>query len=143
MSTPTVSSKGDPFDGRYEGATAVLNGVRADVDSWLIAQAADDDTRARAALVVSELVSNAVQASPGRPFDLRACRSHHEAITLVVTNRAENARIPPRSDWGPDDLLAPGGRGLSIVDSLCDHVAITTSADGLVTVEATLAATWI
>jgi anti-sigma regulatory factor (Ser/Thr protein kinase) len=141
MTMAAVSAGGDAFDRRYEGITAVVNGVRLDIDAWLIAQAADDDTRARAALVVSELVSNAVQASPGFPFDLSARRGDHGLITLTVVNRADDAQIPPRSDWGPDDLLAPGGRGLAIIDSLCDAVAIT-SGDGNVAVEATLAATF-
>lgn len=140
MTMGAFPAAGDPFDRRYEGETAVVNGVRLDIDAWLIAQAADDDTRARAALVVSELVSNAVQASPGRPFDLSARRARHETITVTVTNLAEDPQIPPRGDWRPDDVLAPGGRGLAIVDSLCDEVAITTLGDGHVTVEATLAA---
>jgi anti-sigma regulatory factor (Ser/Thr protein kinase) len=140
MTVAAASADDDPFGRRYEGATAVVNGVRLDIDAWLSAQAADDDTRARAALVVSELVSNAVQASPSRPFYLRACRRDRGAITLTVTNRAENAKIPPRCDWGPDDLLSPGGRGLAIVDSLCEEVTITSSSDGDVTVEATLGA---
>jgi len=122
--------------------TAVVNGVRLDIDSWLVAQAADDDTRDRAALVVSELVSNAIQASPGRSFRLSARRVDDSAIGLKVTNRAENPKIPPRSEWGPDDVLAPGGRGLAIIDSVCDQVAIATSAGGDVSVEAILAATF-
>lgn len=140
MTMRDVPVGGDPFDRRYEGSTAVVNGVRLDIDTWLIAQRADDDTRTRAALVVSELVSNAVQASPGRPFHLSARRARHESITLTVTNRADGARIPPRAEWGPDDVLAPAGRGLAIIDTLCDEVAITTAADGEITVEATLAA---
>jgi anti-sigma regulatory factor (Ser/Thr protein kinase) len=142
MMMRAMSANGDPFHRRYQGATAVVNGVRGDIDSWLLAQEADDDTRSRAALVVSELVSNAVQASPGRPFGLSARRIRSEAITLIVTNRTEKPRIPERSDWGPDDLLAPGGRGLAIVDSLCDDVAIVASATGEVTVEATLPASF-
>ena len=140
--TTAVPRGDDSFSGHYDGATAVVNGVRLDVDTWLRSQAADDDTRSRAALVVSELVSNAVQASPGRPFRLHARRRSPTTIVLTATNRAENATIPARSEWGPDDLLAPGGRGLAIIDSLCDQVAIRTSADGDVTVEATLAATF-
>lgn len=140
--TRAVPRGDDSFSGRYDGATSVVNGVRLDIDTWLRAQAADDDTRARAALVVSELVSNAVQASPGRPFHLHAHRRSATTITLTATNNAEADAIPPRGEWGPDDLLAPGGRGLAIVDSLCDEVAISSSADGEVTVEATLAATF-
>lgn len=142
MTAMAAPANGDSFDRRYEGTTAVVNGVRYDIDSWLIEHAADDDTRSRAALVISELVSNAVQASPGRTFDLSARRISPRALILMVTNHAEMAQIPQRGDWGPEDLLAPGGRGLAIIDALCDRVDITASADGDVTVEATLAATF-
>lgn len=140
--TATAGAGGDPFERRYEGATLVVNGVRADVDRWLRGQSADDDTRSRAALVVSELVSNAIQASPGTPFELQARRIRSGAIAVTVTNNARDAAIPPPQEWGPDDVLAPGGRGLAIVDALCEDVHISQADDGDVTVQAVLAATF-
>ena len=130
----------DPdFERHYAGDTGVVNGVRLDVDGWLRHQSADGDTRSRAALVVSELASNAVQASPGRDFRV-ALRRTPVGVRITVANRAPDAELPDREDWGPDDVLAPTGRGLAIVDALCFNVVIETSADGDVCVEAELVA---
>lgn len=127
------------FDRRYEGDTGIVNGVRQDVDRWLRSQSADDDTRERAALVISELASNAVQASPGRAFEM-SLRRTPIGVCITVVNQAEDAAVPDRRDWGPDDVLAPTGRGLAIVDALCVRVSIETSDSGEVCVEADLVA---
>jgi anti-sigma regulatory factor (Ser/Thr protein kinase) len=88
------------------------------------------------ALVVSELATNAIQASPGRPFDVVISASG-VSLTVEVRNRAARADFPDRSRWQPRDPLAVRGRGLGIVDELTDHVEIITD-DDLVRVRVTV-----
>jgi anti-sigma regulatory factor (Ser/Thr protein kinase) len=95
-----------------------------------------DDLSPRLALVVSELASNAVQASPGRSYDLAIHVSEHW-LKVEITNVAARASIPDREQWMPGEPLAVRGRGLGIVDHRSDEVEIE-EAGGKVTVTATL-----
>lgn len=123
----------------FAGATATVASARAMVDDWLDRQRAPDELRERAALVVSELASNAVQASPQRPYEVRVGPDAAPgSVVIAVMNAAPVAAIPDRDDWGPDSPLAHRGRGLAIVDAVADAVAIDESGPGRVVVTARL-----
>lgn len=125
-----------PLQRAYDGATSSLRSVRTDLLGWLADAGADDEVRERAALVVSELAANAVQAAPGRRFAVDAAWEDPHVV-VTVRNETDGDRPPRQATWGPVDALAPRGRGLAIVDALADGVTVD-DAGGDVVVTARL-----
>jgi anti-sigma regulatory factor (Ser/Thr protein kinase) len=117
---------------QYAGEAATLRVARRDVVNWLTECGADSPTIERASLITSELASNAIQAAPGRPYQLRVSAVAPNAASLSIRNHATEGRPPPRADWRPVDDLAIRGRGLSIVDSLSDEVTVEADGDEVV-----------
>lgn len=128
------------LDREYEGTTGTLRDARGDVVGCLRQHLADQDLQDRAELVVSELASNAVQASPGQPYGLRLRLDDDGSIVLSITSSSERDTLPPRETWGPATLLAARGRGLLIVGNLSDQVDVEQPAAGTIMVTATLRA---
>jgi anti-sigma regulatory factor (Ser/Thr protein kinase) len=121
----------------YDGDLATLRTVRRDVTEWLAELGADDETKERAALVVSELTSNAVQAAPGRTYNLQVTRLDDGSAAISVRNRPIGSRPPARELWRPAPAtpprkLLPRGRGLAIVDSLSEDVTVEHLGDDVV-----------
>lgn len=108
----------------YEGAAASLHLARADISDWLRERGGDDDTVERAVLIASELATNAVHATPGMPYTvlLRGIDTDH--VELTISNPRSAQTLPPSSSWVPAEVLAPQGRGLSIVAALSEDVAV-------------------
>ena len=90
-----------------------------------------------AALVVSELLSNAIRhAAPLPGTQVRVSWSlDPDALRVAVTD-AGDGPLPHVAEPAPG---APGGRGLGIVESLADHWGVLRE-DGVTTVWAQLAA---
>ncbi len=128
---------GRQLEREYEGTTGTLRAARSDVVSWLNGHQVDHDLQERAALVLSELASNAVQASPGNAFSLRMSFADDGSVVMAVTSRTDRDGPPPRDDWGPATILATRGRGLLIVGKLSDHVDVDQPAAGTIVVTAT------
>ena len=126
------------MDREYAGTTSTLRTARTDFLAWLNDNRLDQDLQDRATLVLSELTSNAVQASPGNPYNVRASLDEGGAVVVAVTSRSHVGAPPPREMWGPETTLAPRGRGLLIVGKLSDHVAVEQPADNTVVVTSTL-----
>jgi anti-sigma regulatory factor (Ser/Thr protein kinase) len=120
----------------YDGDLVTLRAARAAVIDWLAGLGADDDTRERAALIVSELSSNAIQAAPGRTYSLQV-RLDDGCATISVRNSPTGSRPPARESWRPEPAtqlrnLLPRGRGLAIVDSLSEDVTVEHHGDDVV-----------
>lgn len=126
-----------PLVRSYDGRTDSLRSVRADLLAWLNGGGADSDAQERAALVVSELAANAVQAAPGRRYQVRAAWDGGHMV-VTVHNATDGDRPPVRSTWGQVDALAPRGRGLAIVDALADRVDVAERGDGSIVITARL-----
>ena len=118
VSEPTATLHRD-----YEGSAATLRSARRDVLAWLSDLDADEATKDRAALIVSELATNALQASPGRTYTVRVARDD-EYVSISVRNHASDSRPPTRDRWHFADRSALRGRGLAIVTSLADEVTV-------------------
>jgi anti-sigma regulatory factor (Ser/Thr protein kinase) len=126
------SSFGDPpaaLHREYEGDLTTLRTARRDVVDWLADQGADEDSRDRAALIVSELTSNAIQAAPGAMYKLQVARVDDRCAVISVHNRPTGGLPPSRDRWrAPTDVplreLTVRGRGLAIVDSLSEEVTV-------------------
>lgn len=141
----TTSTSGEPevpagesnrfragFERWFEGTTETLNAARSHFAAWLDDRSIRVD-QSDVTLALSELCSNAVEASPGEPYLVRG-RTTGDRLVVQVANRSE-AGPPPRSDWTPQDVLVARGRGLSIVEMLSDDVEVQI-ADGFVSVTA-------
>ena len=124
---PSVS-----HDAVYPAESSSINGARLDLAAWLggahIGVPVDD-----AVLVLSELVSNAIEASPGGHYRVWTSIEGNR-LGIGVTNES-TAGVPDPEQWKPKDVLASRGRGLSIVDALTDQVDVT-ATDGMTTVVA-------
>lgn len=107
---------------RYRATTDTIAAARHDAAEWAEEVGADDVEVERIVLIVSELVSNAVEATEDH-YDL-ALWATSDSWRIRVTNRAAPGAIPPRDDWGPDDILSLRGRGLAIVETLASHVLV-------------------
>jgi anti-sigma regulatory factor (Ser/Thr protein kinase) len=121
----------------YAGELATLRSARRDVVDWLTQLRADDETKERAALVVSELTSNAIQAAPGRTYNLQVTRLDDGSAAISVRNHPIGSRPPARELWHPPpqtrlQKLLPRGRGLAIVDSLSEDVTVEHHGDAVV-----------
>lgn len=126
------------LEAEFAGTPATLREARRALVEWIEGHGADPDACQRAELIVSELASNAVQASPGMPYRISAQRIDDERYDLVVVNTLDDAdAVPPRDEWGPDDVLATRGRGLVIVEALAEQISVEQGA-GSVTVRARL-----
>jgi anti-sigma regulatory factor (Ser/Thr protein kinase) len=90
-----------------------------------------------AALVVSELLSNAIRhAAPLTGTQVRvAWTLDHDALRIAVSD-AGNGQLPHITEPAPND---PGGRGLGIVETLSDRWGVLRE-DGMTTVWALLPA---
>lgn len=108
----------------YAGEPATLRSARRDVVNFLTECGADGQTVERASLIASELASNAIQAGPGKHYELRVRVVDPNAASLSVKNHTTGAVPPPQAKWRPVDDLAITGRGLSIVESLSDEVTV-------------------
>lgn len=110
---------------------------RHEVVAELERQGIDHDLSERAALALSELVANAVEAGPDDVSVTLVADGPGEPVRLTVTNATRTTTVPPRSTWGPTDPLAGRGRGLSIVATVCDTVRVV-RRDRSVTMEVEL-----
>lgn len=113
----------------YAGDLKTLQSARRDVVEWLQAQGADETTTDEAALIVSELCSNAIQNSSGLAYNLEIVRLDDDHAAISVRNRPTGTLPPPREDWHPAGHLSLKeqslrGRGLAIVDSLSEEVTV-------------------
>ena len=126
------------FERAYDGTSHTLRVARNDVVGWLEVHGFDRDLQDRAALVLSELATNAVQAAPGNTYAVSVSQPDDRCAVVAVTSRTEYERPPPREHWRPASVLASRGRGLMIVDEIADAVDVDLRDGETVVVTATL-----
>jgi anti-sigma regulatory factor (Ser/Thr protein kinase) len=127
------------LDRDYAGNSGTLRDVRSDVVACLRSSIVDPgaDLEERAQLVVSELATNAIQASPGRRYGLVIHVGSDRSVVVQVSSTSEHDGPPSPEAWGPATATAVSGRGLLIVGTLSDEVEIARPASGTVVVTAT------
>ncbi len=113
-------------DRSYAGSTDTLNQARLDLAAWLLLHGLEA-VAADAQLVLSELASNAINASPNQPY--RVAADIAEMLVITVSNRSTE-ELPPAEAWAPESILAPQGRGLMIVNALSDSVHVEQTESG-------------
>lgn len=117
----TEGTRSKTVEHTYAGSTDTINQARTDLVDWLF-ECDMASVTADAQLVVSELTSNAVEASPGEPYRVSAWLGP-DTLCITVTNRSTE-QLPDEDDWSPESVLAPQGRGLMIVKALSETVDI-------------------
>jgi len=118
----------------YAGNTESVHHAREDLGQWLASMDLAPLT-ADAQLVLSELSSNAVEASPHLEYSV--CVSVEDGRLRIAVSNSSTALLPAERDWKSPDPLASQGRGLSIVDALSESVEVEQTAS-IVTVSAHL-----
>jgi anti-sigma regulatory factor (Ser/Thr protein kinase) len=120
------------------GSSATLRQARNDVTSWLHGHGIDAEMQDRAALVVSELATNAVQAAPGAEYNVHGTLYTDGEVVVTVVSCTTFEQPPPREHWGPPSTYSESGRGLMIVDDLSANVQVDCAVTGRVVVTASL-----
>jgi anti-sigma regulatory factor (Ser/Thr protein kinase) len=120
------------LDRDYEGEATTLRVARRDVLAWLAARGVDEATKQRAALIVSELATNALQASPGQTYTVQVAFVDDHHATISVRNHTSGGHPPAREHWQLADRSSLRGRGLAIVKSLSEDVTVDTDHGAVV-----------
>ncbi len=112
----------------YPPHTAAIADARHAFEAWFEGVAPGSPVLDEMLVVLSELLANAVAASAegGGAVAVRAWLT--DEVTLEVTDPAD-AVFDVGAHWDYDDPLRPGGRGLMIVESLVDDLAIEPPTD--------------
>lgn len=126
------------LDRVYDGSSVTLRRARHDVVTWLEQHGIEPELQDRAALVLSELATNAVQAAPGSEYNVHGSLYNDGEVVLSVVSRTSFERPPPREHWGPPTVMSESGRGLMIVDDLSTDVNVELPSTGMVVVTARL-----
>lgn len=80
-----------------------------------------DRSRSGALLIVSELVTNAIQHGPDRPLTLRMRRRGGAVSGEVVDQGVRAIEIPDEGASGSETGSGSGGFGLRLVDAFSDR----------------------
>ena len=128
----TVLEPSTTHDRVYDGEAMTLRAARRDVVTWLSNRGADSATQQRAALIVSELATNALQASPGHAYRVTVALIDDESAEISVCNHTSGDRPPDRDRWRFTDRSSLRGRGLAIVNSLSEAVTVDAENDEVV-----------
>lgn len=116
------------FFATYRPDTAVIADARDTFSAWLARAAPGSRVGDEMVVVLSELLANAIKASRDGHSAVAVRAWIDGDLALEVTNPA-NAAFDPGAHWDYDDPLRPGGRGLVIVESLVDDLAIAPPDD--------------
>ena len=113
---------GSGYWAEFPGEPSSIQAARRGCSSWVVEATGDADVASKAALVVSELVANAVQAAPGSIFEVSASLTGTD-VSVAVRNQGSVAMLPARP-WVAPAEGAPRGRGLAIVHALASDVQV-------------------
>ena len=95
----------------YAGNPHTLRDLRNDVAASLQSSTVDPDVEERARLVVSELATNAIQASPGQRYGLVVRIRSDRSVVVRITSFGEHHTLPSREAWVPKPRPRSVGEG--------------------------------
>ena len=106
-----------------DAATAAASAARFELVEWLEVNDADEVAVEELAVVISELVSNAVRACrPGTNPSVSAWIEDEDVFLEVGNTLRPDAAA--HTDWDLDDTLRHGGRGLLLVRAFVDDLEV-------------------
>lgn len=122
---PSHPQRIDEFSATYDADRSVIQEARQEFSGWLNGWVDDDDAVQDMVLVLSELLANAVDASPDpkAAVQVRGCTEDGREVVVEVRNMTERW-VSAERRWDLDDPLRLGGRGLLIVGSLVDDLEL-------------------
>jgi anti-sigma regulatory factor (Ser/Thr protein kinase) len=109
-------------------STASISSARHHADRWLASSGASAEESRDVALVVSELVTNAVRASQADDTVQLELAATDDGWAITVRDRGEG--FVPSTTGFPADPLAVGGRGLPVVSTLAGPLSVERDAQG-------------
>lgn len=127
---PHRTTEIDRFDVRADASPVVVAQSRSAFEEWVRSTPADEDAVEELLVVFSELVANAVHASPTPQHEIEAAAWIEDERTIVL--RVANHIVPATTKVaGPDlgDPLRTNGRGLLIVRAYTDTVRTEVTDD--------------
>ncbi len=120
---------------RFVGGPEVVQEGRLIVEAQALQWGLAEETVQNAVLVASELLTNAVRATPGRPVSLRLAL----AVDGLRVEVWDTSPVRPKASTPdlsmpempvPDDAPDPGGWGLGIVEFLCAEHGVRAGFEG-------------
>ncbi|MCA1831579.1 MAG: SpoIIE family protein phosphatase [Actinomycetota bacterium] len=115
-----------PFEYRFTPNPAAVQLARHFLMDWLVRVPIPRDEAEDLGLVASELCTNAIRYASGRPegVALRAWSEGADVILEVEDDGDGTMAWQPREDGETPDPEAEAGRGLYLVEALCDQVTV-------------------
>lgn len=128
MTTHPAPNGLERFELRLPAEVSSPAAGRAFVRETLSTVQADTEAVADLQLVVSELITNAIEHGAGNEVqvELHLRRDHAE---LIVTSVGNTDRVAPPDRWEVSGPEAVTGRGLGIVRAVSDHVDLRRKGD--------------
>ena len=118
---------------RFSSDSSSAGDARAFVSGVLLQAGVGRQATAEFELIVSELVTNAVEHGDGGDVAVRVDVSDAEWVVLTITSGI-SARTPPLdpASWTVAKASQPSGRGLGIVKELAQAIDVVRDGDSLV-----------
>jgi anti-sigma regulatory factor (Ser/Thr protein kinase) len=111
-----------------------VRAVRMALTGWLGETRTDGPLRDEIVLAVSELVTNAVLASPDGATILLRADHDGDRCHVEVTNHGTPADVTDALARALPTIEHANGRGLHVAQALADRLAVTSPRPGMVTV---------
>jgi anti-sigma regulatory factor (Ser/Thr protein kinase) len=121
---PGAPQRIDDFSVSLPADTSVIGEARRGFTAWLRRWVLDEDAVDDLVLVLSELLANAVRATQPDRTRVQVLASAEGGDVVLEVRNARTTWIDADNRWDLSDPLRAGGRGLMIVESLVDHVAV-------------------
>lgn len=116
------------FSSSYPPDEGSIGRARGNLVRWLAGLGADEDVVDELAVVVSELVTNAVRATSGPDGCVGVAADCAGGDVVIEVTNPSASWVDAAQRWDLDDPLRAGGRGLLIVRSLTDGVHVDVDA---------------
>lgn len=120
------------LDARFPAVIDSVPTARHNVARWLSGAKVDTEVRDELALVITELVTNAVEASPGPGAEIEVSgrfQEDHAQLTVVLVVRDYGNGFAPEGDPELPHPASVRGRGLPIVNALMDELDVIREED--------------
>jgi anti-sigma regulatory factor (Ser/Thr protein kinase) len=121
---PGTPQRIDDYSVSFPADTSVIGEARRGFTAWLQRWVPDEDVVDDLVLVLSELLANAVRATQSDRAAVQVLAAADGRDVVLEVRNPRTTWVDADNRWDLSDPLRAGGRGLMIVESLVDHVAV-------------------